>query len=162
MLARFCRTALVGRLVVLYCISLFSADLKNSTSWLIKIVHSFAMCTFFKCSFDVGAFVKYFFVGVLLSAYLCHLTVRPIMFFFLICNFDVLYFWCDSYLKFCQFWFFFTFSLNAICSFVDIPNVDIWQYVLVMSGTRFRVKPHSIVAWMSRNSLLKAGAKSEV
>ena len=31
-----------------------------------------------------------------------------------------------------------------------------WLYVLVMSRTRFRV------AWMSRNSFLKAGAKSEV
>ena len=30
-----------------------------------------------------------------------------------------------------------------------------------MSHTCFRVNPHSIVAWMSRNSLLKAGAKSE-
>ena len=37
-----------------------------------------------------------------------------------------------------------------------------WLYVLVMSGTRFRVNPHSIVALMSRNSLLEAGAKSEV
>ena len=27
--------------------------------------------------------------------------------------------------------------------------------------TRFRVNPHSIVSWMSRNSLLEAGAKSE-
>ena len=34
-------------------------------------------------------------------------------------------------------------------------------YVLVMSRTRFRVNPHSIVAWMSRNSLLEAGVKSE-
>ena len=33
--------------------------------------------------------------------------------------------------------------------------------ILVMSRTRFRVNPHSIVAWMSRNSLLEAGAKSE-
>ena len=30
-----------------------------------------------------------------------------------------------------------------------------------MSRTCFRVNPHSIVAWMSRNSLLEAGAKSE-
>ena len=37
----------------------------------------------------------------------------------------------------------------------------IWLYVLVMSRTRFRVNPHSQVAWMSRNSLLKAGAKPE-
>ena len=35
-------------------------------------------------------------------------------------------------------------------------------YVLIMSHTHFRVNPHSIVAWMSRNSLLKTGAKSEV
>ena len=37
-----------------------------------------------------------------------------------------------------------------------------WLYVLAMSRTRLRVNPHSIVAWMSRNSLLEAGAKSEV
>ena len=37
----------------------------------------------------------------------------------------------------------------------------IWLYVLVMSRTRFRVNPHSIVAWMSRNTLLKAREKSE-
>ena len=30
-----------------------------------------------------------------------------------------------------------------------------------MSRTRFRVNPHSIVTWMSRNSLLEAGVKSE-
>ena len=40
-------------------------------------------------------------------------------------------------------------------------NQGQWLYVLVMSRTRFRVNPHSIVAWMSRNSLLEAGAKSE-
>ena len=34
-------------------------------------------------------------------------------------------------------------------------------YVLAMSRTRFRVNSHSIVAWMSRNPLLEAGAKSE-
>ena len=38
----------------------------------------------------------------------------------------------------------------------------LWLYVLIMSRTRFRVNPHSVVAWMSRNSLLEAGAKSEV
>ena len=36
-----------------------------------------------------------------------------------------------------------------------------WLYVLVMSSTRFRVNPHFIVPWMSRNSLLQSGAKSE-
>ena len=114
-------------------------------------MHSFVVCAFFKCSFDVGAFVKYFFVGVLLSACLCHLTVRPIMLF------SDMQFWCFVFLAWLIFellsiLIFFTFSLNLICSFVDIPNFDIWQYVLVMSRTRFRVKPHSIVAWMSRNA----------
>ena len=37
-----------------------------------------------------------------------------------------------------------------------------WLYVLAMSRTRFRVNPHSIFAWMSRNSFLEADAKSEV
>ena len=37
-----------------------------------------------------------------------------------------------------------------------------WLYVLIMSRTRFRVNPHSIVAWMSSNSLLETGAISEV
>ena len=35
-------------------------------------------------------------------------------------------------------------------------------YVLLMSRTRFRVNPPSIVAWMSKNSLLKTGATPEV
>ena len=35
-------------------------------------------------------------------------------------------------------------------------------YILVTSRTRFRVNPHYIVAWMSRNALLEAGAKYEV
>ena len=34
-------------------------------------------------------------------------------------------------------------------------------YFLVMSRTGFRVNPHSILAWMSRNPLPDAGAKSE-
>ena len=37
-----------------------------------------------------------------------------------------------------------------------------WLYIFVMSRPRLRVIPHSIVAWMSMNSLLKAGVKSEV
>ena len=41
-------------------------------------------------------------------------------------------------------------------------NHKIWLYVLVMSRKRFRVNPHSTVAWISRTSLLEAGAKSEV
>ena len=35
-------------------------------------------------------------------------------------------------------------------------------YVLIMSRMSFRVNPHSIVALMSRNSLLETGAKYEV
>ena len=35
-------------------------------------------------------------------------------------------------------------------------------YVLIMSGTGFRVNPHSILTWISSNSLLKTGPKSEV
>ena len=36
------------------------------------------------------------------------------------------------------------------------------RYVLIMSHTRFRVILHSLVAWMSRNSLLKTDTISEV
>ena len=35
-------------------------------------------------------------------------------------------------------------------------------YVIIISRTRFRVNPHYIVAWMSRNSLLETGAIFEV
>ena len=38
----------------------------------------------------------------------------------------------------------------------------VWLYVLIMSRRRFRANPHSIVAWMSRNSLLEASTKSKV
>ena len=38
----------------------------------------------------------------------------------------------------------------------------IWLYVIVLSRTIFRVNLHSILAWISRNSLHKAGAISEV
>ena len=38
----------------------------------------------------------------------------------------------------------------------------IWLYVLVMSRTRFRMHPYSIVSWISRNWLLVGGAISEV
>ena len=40
-------------------------------------------------------------------------------------------------------------------------NLSTGLYVLDMSRTRLRVNPHSTFAWMSRNSLLEAGAKSE-
>ena len=35
-------------------------------------------------------------------------------------------------------------------------------YVVIMSRTRVRVNIHSIVAWMSRNSLLETGVISEI
>ena len=31
-----------------------------------------------------------------------------------------------------------------------------WLYILINSRTRFRVNPHSLVAWMSRNFLIEA------
>ena len=37
-----------------------------------------------------------------------------------------------------------------------------WLHVLAITCTRFWVNSHCIVAWMSRNSLLEAGANSEV
>ena len=55
--------------------------------------------------------------------------------------------------------------LAIVCVFlkpVYFNNLLIWLYVLIMSSTHFRVNPHSIAAWMSRNSLLETGVKSEV
>ena len=54
-----------------------------------------------------------------------------------------------------------TSQMIELCS-EYLPVWCIWLYVFVMSRTRLRVNPHSIVAWMSRKSLLKARAKSEV
>ena len=46
-------------------------------------------------------------------------------------------------------------------STINDNNLINWLYVLVMLRTRFRVNPHSIVTWMSRNSLFEAALKSE-
>ena len=43
-----------------------------------------------------------------------------------------------------------------------IQQISLWLYVFIISRTRLRMNPHSIVAWMSRNFFLEAGAKSEV
>ena len=52
-------------------------------------------------------------------------------------------------------------QVTELCpEYVSLPRI--WLYVLVMSRTRFRMNPHSIVAWTSRNPLLKALVKSEV
>ena len=46
-------------------------------------------------------------------------------------------------------------KLNQECFFFLL-------YVIIMLPTSFRVNLHSIVAWMSRNSLLETGVVSEV
>ena len=58
----------------------------------------------------------------------------------------------------------FCYSRNIHCMiyFIGWQNIIVWLYVLIMSRTRFKVNPPSIVAWMSRNSLLEIGAISEV
>ena len=43
--------------------------------------------------------------------------------------------------------------IELCCKYLSVRYI--WLYVIVMSRTCFRVNPHSIVAWMSRNSLLK-------
>ena len=48
--------------------------------------------------------------------------------------------------------------IKLCCEYLSVRCV--WLYVLVVSRTRFRQNSHSRVAWMSRNSLLEAGAKS--
>ena len=48
-----------------------------------------------------------------------------------------------------------------MCSEYLSPR-SIWLYVPVMSRTHFKVNPDSIVAWMSRNSLLEVAAEYEV
>ena len=56
--------------------------------------------------------------------------------------------------------FFVKWKKNRIpCAYPRI-NMRNSMYVLVTSRTRFRVNPHSIVAWMSRNSLIEACARS--
>ena len=48
------------------------------------------------------------------------------------------------------------------CTFPGWVKVSaLWLYVLIMWRTRFRVNPHSIVAWMSSNFLLEADVKSD-
>ena len=44
--------------------------------------------------------------------------------------------------------------MELYCEYLSVRCI--WLYVLVMSRTRFRVNPHSIAAWMSRNSLFEA------
>ena len=41
-------------------------------------------------------------------------------------------------------------------------NKNVWLHVLIMLHMCFKVNPHSIVAWISRNSLLDGSAISEL
>ena len=50
--------------------------------------------------------------------------------------------------------------IELCCKYLSVRCI--WLYVLIMSRTYFRVNPHSIVAWMSRKTLLKSGAISEI
>ena len=43
-----------------------------------------------------------------------------------------------------------------------ISGQSIWLCFFIIWRTRFRVNPHSIIPWMSRNSSLQTDAKSEV
>ena len=50
--------------------------------------------------------------------------------------------------------------INFLAHDQELKNY--WLYVLIMSRMHLRVHPYSIVAWISRNSLLEAGRKSKV
>ena len=47
--------------------------------------------------------------------------------------------------------------IELCCEYLSVRYI--WLYVFIMSCMHFRVNSHSIVAWMSRNSLLRIGAK---
>ena len=50
-------------------------------------------------------------------------------------------------------------TIEVFCEGISVRTIRL--YVPVMSRSCFRVIPNSIVAWMSRNSLLQAGPKSQ-
>ena len=54
-----------------------------------------------------------------------------------------------------------THNMTIVIRSVFQEDGKYWLYVLVMWSTHFRVNPHSIFAWMSRNPLLETGAISE-
>ena len=49
--------------------------------------------------------------------------------------------------------------IELCCEYLSVQCICL--KVFIMSRTRFRVNPHSIVAWMSRKSLLETGTISE-
>ena len=82
-----------------------------------------------------------------------------IEFIILLYTFSVISFvWYREYIIFLIWFSKFSDLLLVFNCVIVIGN---WMNVLVMWHTRFRVNPHSIVAWISRNSLLEARAKSE-
>ena len=48
--------------------------------------------------------------------------------------------------------------IELCCEYLSVRCI--WMYALVMSRTRFRVNPYSIVSWMSRNTLLETVARN--
>ena len=71
----------------------------------------------------------------------------------------------------CNYWFLTIFTVSCLYKFIALiieisfkesnDKFYFWVYV-IMSCTRFRVNVHSIVVWMSRNSLLETGAIAEI
>ena len=70
-----------------------------------------------------------------------------------------------------NYWFLTIFTVACLYKFIALiieisfkesnDKFYFWVYV-IMSRTRFRVNVHSIVVWMSRNSLLETGAIAEI
>ena len=51
-------------------------------------------------------------------------------------------------------------TIELCCEYLAVRYI--WLHVIIMPHTRFRVNLHSIVAWISGNSLLETSAISEV
>ena len=45
--------------------------------------------------------------------------------------------------------------IGLYCEYLSVRCI--WLYVLIMSGTYFRVNPHSVVNWVSRNYIIECG-----
>ena len=86
-------------------------------------------------------------------------TLSVLFFTFIYCISRVLIFANGKFLKISSLYI--SSSKKKTAELSDIRLMTVCHVCLVMSRTRFRVNPHSIVASMSRNSLLEAGAKSE-
>ena len=101
-------------------------------------------------------------VQMLLSCCLIHISIIIVR-LFIFTKFVFMSRPRSIYLTLCDLFFILIFIfivINHIVSWIQ-THLFFCLYVLVMSRTRLRVNPHSIVAWMSRNSLFEAGVKSE-